>query len=171
MYLILQNKYLYRCFHYVMLWRRGRYQLDDNHSINLKQDDFYRYKLAEWQAYIAIPQVKDIFRIIARRQMLYRRYDEGLKGTMHLRKPIYRETNCNIKYTIQVKAKKAVYERCIRSGVDLAFSFSYVVCPESFIHAREIANSVLNLPLYYKLKEAEVDYIIETINRICIEQS
>lgn len=103
--------------------------------------------------------------------MLYRRYDEGLKGTMHLRKPIYRETNCNIKYTIQVKAKKAVYERCIRSGVDLAFSFSYVVCPESFIHAREIANSVLNLPLYYKLKEAEVDYIIETINRICIEQS
>jgi len=64
-----------------------------------------------------------------------------------------------------------VYEMCIRSGVDLAFSFSYVVCPESFIHAQEIANSVLNLPLYYKLEEAEVDYVIETLNRICREQS
>ena len=170
-YLILENKYLYRCFHYVMLWRRGRYQLDDNHSINLKLDDFYKYKLAEWQAYIAIPQVKDISRIIARRQMLYQRYDEGLKKTMQLRKPIYKETNCNIKYAIQVEAKKTVYEMCIRSGVDLAFSFSYVVCPESFIHAQEIANSVLNLPLYYKLEEAEVDYVIETLNRICREQS
>lgn len=54
-------------------------------------------------------------------------------------------------------------------GIDMAFSFSYIVCPASFTHAKRIAETVLDLPYYYDMKDEEVTCVINTINEIAAE--
>ena len=51
----------------------------------------------------------------------------------------------------------------------MAFSFSYIVCPASFTHTKRIAETVLDLPYYYDMKDEEVTCVINTINEIAAE--
>lgn len=67
-YLVLRNKIIYRIFHYVTMQRKGKAQLDDKHALNLVPDDYYRYRMAAWQAYMAIPQIEILPELIERRK-------------------------------------------------------------------------------------------------------
>lgn len=168
-YLLLKNKYLYRGFHFLTMQCRNRMQLDESHELDLHFNDYYRHRMAEWQAYMALPQIENLDKLILRRKEIYRRYDSSIRETPVLRKPVFNDEACCIRYAIQVENKASFYRRCLTRGIDMAFSFSYIVCPASFTHAKRIAETVLDLPYYYDMKDEEVTCVINTINEIAAE--
>ena len=168
-YLVLRNKIIYRIFHYVTMQRKGKAQLDDKHALNLVPDDYYRYRMAAWQAYMAIPQIEILPELIERRKMMYHYYDEHIRNTRVLRKPVVCSEACCIKYAILVKDKKRFYDACLEKGVDMAFSFSYTVCPRSCEHASDIAAEVLNIPFYWGLREKDMERVVSIINWLAAE--
>lgn len=87
-YLLLKNKYLYRGFHFLTMQCRNRMQLDESHELDLHFNDYYRHRMAEWQAYMALPQIENLDKLILRRKEIYRRYDSSIRETPVLRKPV-----------------------------------------------------------------------------------
>lgn len=167
-YLLLKNKYLYRGFHFLTMQCRNRMQLDESHELDLHFNDYYRHRMAEWQAYMALPQIETwtsssfaAKRYIADTTVLYAKRPFTQTG--------FNDEACCIRYAIQVENKASFYQRCLTRGIDMAFSFSYIVCPASFTHAKRIAETVLDLPYYYDMKDEEVTCVINTINEIAAE--
>ena len=51
-------------------------------------------------------------------------------------------------------------------GVNFAFSFTFIQCPDSCVNAQELASRVLDLPDYAKLSDAEQAEVIETLHEL-----
>lgn len=168
-YLLLKNKYLYRGFHFLTMQCRNRMQLDESHELDLHFNDYYRHRMAEWQAYMALPQIENLDKLILRRKEIYRRYDSSIRETPVLRKPVFNDEACRDPICHPGRKQSIVLPTLFDPGIDMAFSFSYIVCPASFTHAKRIAETVLDLPYYYDMKDEEVTCVINTINEIAAE--
>lgn len=164
-YVLLKSPFIYRCFHYLTMERKGQMQLEDHSGLNLTLSEFYTHGLYDWQAVIALRQFEKINNIIAKRELIYSRYNKGIVSRMIEKPPFVRDSAC-IRYSILVKDKKDFYNKCVRGGVDMGFSFNSIVCPQAWAEEHSISEDVLNVPFYYNLKEKEQSRIIKTINSI-----
>ncbi len=167
----IQSPMVYRIFHTLVFRMRGRFTAETA-KLNPALTAFYRYDLAEWQAYIAAPQAKHIDRLIEKRRSLYRRYLEELSSCRAFKLPPpdkAQEWAC-IRFPIRITGDKfAFYRKAVGLGVDLAFSFTYVACPGEFINAVALAGSVLDLPFYEKLSETEFRRVVAALKKIDAE--
>ncbi len=164
-YVMLSSSYIYRCFHYLTMGRKHKLQIDDHDGVDTVLSEFYSHGFYEWQAVIALNQIKQIEEIIAKRKALYSCYNDLITNTQ-IEKPEHINDSACIRYAILVKHKRRFYEKCLRHGVDMGFSFNSVVCPVEFDREHDMATDVLNLPYYYNLSDKEQSHIIETINSI-----
>ena len=164
-YIVLKNKCLYRIFHYLTMQRKGQMQLDDHARLDLSMGEFYTHSFYEWQAVIALTQVKELSRIIAKRREIYSFYDKHINNPI-VQKPIYDKESACIRYAILVKNKADFYNKCLELGVDMGFSFNHIAAPDSFREEHGIAEDVLNLPYYYDMSKEEVNKVVEVINSI-----
>lgn len=164
-YLILKNKWIYRCFHYMTMQRKGQMQLDDHGQLNLELSEFYKHGFYEWQASIALPQFIKLEQIIQKRQIIYKYYEENIANPF-VKKPPYSGENACIRYAIQVKDKKSFYEKCLFEGVDMGFSFNHIASPDDFVEEHSIAAGILNVPYYYNLSEKESQRVVDVVNKI-----
>ena len=164
-YLMLKNKWIYRCFHYLTMQRKGQMQLDDHGHLDLNLGEFYTHGFYEWQASIALPQFRALEQIIQKRQRIYKLYDDKISNPL-INKPLYSNDNACIRYAIQVKNKKSFYEKCLSLGLDMGFSFNHIASPDDFVEEHNIAAEVLNVPYYYNLSEKETRHVVEVINKI-----
>jgi dTDP-4-amino-4,6-dideoxygalactose transaminase len=67
----------YRIFHKLLFDLRGQ-ATTETAILASRVGEFYRYDMANWQAYIAIQQLAQIDRIIKQRQLMYSQYIEQL---------------------------------------------------------------------------------------------
>jgi len=166
--LLLENPMLYRCFHKLMFEWRGQFTADGP-ALNLTLTPFYREDVAEWQAYLAVQQLRRLDAIIDHRRKVYGTMREALKSCTRLLLPPAderREWAC-IRFPIRVQRDKlAFYREANRRGIDFAFSFTFIDCPESMMHSRRLADSVLDLPYYTKLTDTEMRKTIAVIQSL-----
>lgn len=166
--LILENPLLYKLFHWCYFDLKGRFTADTE-NLCLDYSEFYRYDMANWQAYIAILQIARIDQILSARRRLYAYYNKQLQSCRYFDLPPDdhgSEWGCS-RFPIRVKKNRhSYYRKLVSRGVDCAFSFAYIACPAQFTIAHDIASSILDIPYYEKLSEIEMHRVVSIIRSI-----
>ncbi len=164
----LENPLLYKIFHTLFFDFRGKFTEDTPH-ININKSYYYCYEMANWQAYIASVQIFEIENIIKLRQSQYSEYITKLYNCLAFQLPPKDEEGewACIRFPIRVRTDKlSYYRRAVERGIDFAFSFTFIPCPDSFRKARLLANSVLDIPFYAKLSERELNCVVSVLKEI-----
>lgn len=162
---LIENGLLYRLFHWLVFDRRGRFTFDEE-GLHLELTEFYRHRLANWQARIALEQIRRLDEIVAGRQLRYRQLLAGLNGISRCDLPPEdRESSwACIRFPIRVHGDKLLYyQELADRGVDCAFSFTYIGDPTACRESERLAKSVLDLPYYDKLTDRELEAVVETV--------
>lgn len=82
---------------------------------------------------------------------------EGSCKTFKVPPPDSEQEWACIRFPLRIQGDKfAFYNRAVERGIDFAFSFAFIACPEEFRNALRLARSVLDLPFYEKLSEREL---------------
>jgi dTDP-4-amino-4,6-dideoxygalactose transaminase len=162
---LLKNHVLYRIFHWYAFKRHRRVSAETS-ELSLKLDPYYLYDFAEWQAQIALKQMRNLDALIERRRRAYASYSERLSGCRAIDLPppdLDGQWAC-IRFPIRVRGDKIrYYWSGAERGLDCAFSFTFLACPPEFSQAWKIANSVLDIPFYGELSDAELDAVVGII--------
>lgn len=164
-YCVLKNKILYRVFHYLVMGRQHKMHIYDNDEIISKITGYYVRPFYEWQAKVAYSQLMSVDKIIERRRKIYSYYHENIVSK-YVCKPQFDEHASCIRYSILVDNQKEFYEKSLKRGVDMAFSFNHIICPNDYFEERKIAKMVLNVPFYYNLSKREQKRVVSVINGI-----
>jgi dTDP-4-amino-4,6-dideoxygalactose transaminase len=168
---VIENNFLYSLFYRLFFSLRNIFTLESP-VLNLKRGEFYRYDFTNWQAYFALSQLKRINEIVEIRQEIYNKYISELKDCKEFKLPLRdnkKEWAC-IRFPIRVKGDKvAFYKQAVKRGVDFAFSFTFIAAPDSFKRAKRLADSVLDLPFYLKLRKREFLKVVSTLKTIDAE--
>jgi dTDP-4-amino-4,6-dideoxygalactose transaminase len=169
--IFLENHVIYRIFHTLFFELRGRFTEDERH-LKLEKNSFYLYDLANWQAYIGLTQMKKIEDLIIDRQNKYSEYIKKLTGFKTFELPPIdgdSEWAC-IRFPIRVKGNKlSYYKMALKKGVDFAFSFTFIPCPDTFRNAARLANSVLDIPYYSGLSVHELNGVVSALKELDTE--
>lgn len=154
----------YRAFH-TMQFRGGKFTAESG-DVASTRGVFYRWRMADWQAAIGARQVDRLEALVRRRRALYRAYREALAGVGHIQLPPEDTTEewAPIRFPIRVRPDKlAFYREAARRGVDMAFSFTFLVAPKEHVHAHALADAVLDIPFYDGLGDRERDAVVDTL--------
>lgn len=159
----------YRAFHTVQ-FRGGKFTAETG-EIASERGLFYRWRMADWQAAIAARQIDRLDALVARRRALYRAYRDALAGVRHIALPPEDAGGewAPIRFPIRVRTsdarggKLAFYREAARRGVDMAFSFTFLVAPKEHTNAHALADAVLDIPFYDGLTDRERDAIVATL--------
>lgn len=164
-YCLTKNKWLYRCYHYLAIDRKGKLQRTEHEAIAAKMEDSYLYFFSEWQASILLPQIEKMKKIMGKRKRIFETLDKRVNNSL-LKKPHWCSVEVCCRYPVLVKDRIAFYKACLQKGVDMDFSHSALACDLSFEEEHEMANEVLDLPFYYDMTDQELDKVINVVNSI-----
>jgi dTDP-4-amino-4,6-dideoxygalactose transaminase len=165
---LLQNHLLYRIFHNVTFRWRGRFTADSA-ELDLHLGAYYRYRFAEWQAWLALRQLDRFDELVQTRRRLYADYHRRLQGSRRFALPPEDKSGewACIRFPIRVAADKlSFYRDAIKKGVDFAFSFTFIASPKSYRRAHRLADRVLDLPFYCNLSESEIDRVVSVLQQL-----
>jgi dTDP-4-amino-4,6-dideoxygalactose transaminase len=166
--LVIECHMAYRLFYKFRFRRQDKFTAETA-DLKLQRSDFYRYDMANWQAYVASRQMERIEEIIQRLMARYARYGHLLAGCRAFALPPPNEGKqwACIRFPIRVHSDKlAFYRQCAQRGVDFAFSFTYITTPSVFTSAHRLANSVLDLPYYSKLRDEELQTVVDVLKSV-----
>jgi dTDP-4-amino-4,6-dideoxygalactose transaminase len=138
----------------------------------------WKYNMDNIHAAILVEQMKKAEGFLARRLEIYRRYAEGLGGAEGIEllsiRPEARNA-CHL-FTVLVDAARrdAVLEELQKRGVGVSVNFypahlmtfyreRFGCRPGMFPAAEAIGARTISLPLYPKLSEPEIDYVVQTV--------
>ena len=156
-------------------------KIDDEPWLSVQTGFGYNYRLSEIQCALGISQLKKLNRFIARRTEIADRYFERLANVSNLKLPYIKSCNKTNWYmfVIQLEGidRRVVWEGLKNSGIMAGVSFypvyknqyyqeagySNVYCKES----ERFYRTALSLPCFPKLKDDDVDRVIDTLITIC----
>jgi dTDP-4-amino-4,6-dideoxygalactose transaminase len=113
--------------------------------------------------------MKDIDRVIKRKIEISKYYLSHLADCKNIVLPAYTEEKSPVfmRFPVRMKTmnKEAFYANCVRKGLDLAFTFSYSCDSDAarFLNSTKAAETILNLPIYSKLSDNDLQKIKEVI--------
>lgn len=165
---VIENGALYRLFHWVVFGCRRAFTFDED-GLHPEFTEFYRHRLTNWQARIALGQIRRFDEIVGARQRRYRELLSGLSGVERAALPPEDSTNswACIRFPLRVRGDKLVYyQQLVDRGVDCAFSFTYIGDPSACERAGQLAHEVLDLPYYEKLTDRELNRVVEAVVEI-----
>jgi dTDP-4-amino-4,6-dideoxygalactose transaminase len=168
---IIGHHFLYKIFHWLMFQRKGHYT-DERVPSSSVLTPFYKYGLAEFQAAIVSKQFKYLDQILAKRRRDYNIMLTGLRPSPLFASPppLANDDPAPIRFCLQIKGDKfSFYERCVKKGLDLGFSFTFIASPSTYEKSHRLANSILNLPFYFTMPDKTIKNIIYIINKITEE--
>ena len=167
-YLLGTNKIFYHLTH--MLFNRTKGMTTGYPpEIDAEVMTHYHASLDKARARLAHCGMKQIDSVIKRKVAIATYYLRELAGCQKIVLPSYPEEKVPVfmRFPIRVKnlRKEEFYARCVKQGLDLAFTFSYSCAPdiEKFPHAVSAAETVLNLPVYSKLTDNDLKKIRDVI--------
>lgn len=164
-YCFLKNKLVYRLYHYLLLESRGKLHFSEHNNPDAPMDASYQYAMSEWQSYILDKQLARLKSYVEKRKELFRIFENSISNPLII-KPQIQDDVCCCRYTIRVKDRERFYKQCLRKGIDMDFSHSYIASPNEFIKEHNLCNEILNIPFYPNLKDSETKRIVDVLNSI-----
>lgn len=159
----------------------------DRYSVRYQHYDMeflgYKYNLSNIQAALLVHQLDRLEGYLDQKEAIARRYDEGFKNNKGICMPavLPQSKHARHLYTIWVDpAKRDQYMGEMQeAGIGVAVNFralhlmdfykkKYGYAPGAFPQAEAIGNSTITVPFYPRLSNDEVQYIIDTVNRIVV---
>ncbi len=139
----------------------------------------WKYNMDDVHASLLIGQLGNIEQYRQRRKTIWETYDQGFRGIPAIRIPETRGRSARHLYTIWVDPKRrdeflrGIQDKKIGVAVNYRavhtlsyFRESLGFKPDDLPVARRIGASTISLPLYPKLEDSEVHYVIESIKEI-----
>jgi len=144
----------------------------------------YKYNMTDLAAAIGIHQLRKVDRFRQRREQMALRYDEGLKG-LCVRLPAHapeQELHAWHLYTIRLQedapvTRDAFIEEMARAGIATSVHFiplhlhpywrdTYGLRASQFPVATQAYQSIVSLPIYTRMSEADQERVIRTVRSI-----
>ena len=151
----------------------GHYQHWDMISLG------WKYNMDDVHASLLVGQLDSLDRYSQRRRTLWERYNGGLADIPLIRIPETPGESARHLYTIWVDPTRRddMLHRIQDKDIGVAVNYRAIhtltyfrdvlgLRPHDFPVARHIGESTISLPLYPKLKDAEVNYVVESIKEI-----
>lgn len=161
----IENHFFYRLFHTIFFEWRGKFT-EDSPEISLERTSYYRYRMSNWQCFIAYHQLKIIDDLIRIRQFIYKKYIKELQNDPNFILPPHdseEEWAC-IRFPIQIREDKiSFYNEAVKKGLDFAFSFTFITSPNNYASSHSLAKSILNIPYYTKLSNKEFEKVVSIL--------
>ncbi|MCX5754064.1 MAG: DegT/DnrJ/EryC1/StrS family aminotransferase [Candidatus Krumholzibacteria bacterium] len=150
-----------------------------NHFERYDVDTFgWKYNMDNIHAAILVEQMKKLEGFLARRADIYRRYAEAFAGIdgieLHATRPEARHAYHLFTILVDAGRRDAILEELQERGIGVSVNFYPVHLmtyyrerfgfrPGMFPVAEEIGARTISLPLYPKLTEEEIDYVVKTV--------
>jgi dTDP-4-amino-4,6-dideoxygalactose transaminase len=150
-----------------------------NHFERYDVDVFgWKYNMDNIHAAILVEQMKKVERFLARRGEIYRRYTEAFGGIdgieIHTMRPEARHAYHLFTILVDAERRDAIMEELQNRGVGVSVNFypihlmtlyreRFGLKPGMFPVAEEIGARTISLPLYPKLTEQEIEFVIQTV--------
>ncbi len=141
----------------------------------------WKYNMDNIHVAILIEQLKKIEGFLERRREIYQRYVEGLSGIpgieLHETRPEARHAYHLFTILVEPDRRDGIVEELQRRGVGVSVNFypvhlmtyyraQFGYRPGMFPIAEEIGARTISLPLYPKLTEEEIEYVIATVTDV-----
>jgi len=150
-----------------------------NHFERYDVDLFgWKYNMDNIHAAILIEQMKKVEGFLERREEIYRRYAEALGGIdgieLHSQRPEARHAYHLFTILVNAGRRDAIMEELQNRGVGVSVNFypihlmtlyreRFGLKPGMFPVAEDIGARTISLPLYPKLTEKEIDFVVKTV--------
>ena len=146
----------------------------------------WKYNMSDIQAALLIPQLKKVEQYWKKRQYIYNKYADAFKGLKNVNVPeLYPNSkNGYHLFTVWVKPPRRdiILKKMQKKGIGVAVNYRAIHLLTKFTQlfgkgrgsfpvAERIGDSTISLPLYPKLKDNEIDYVIDSLKDILNEQS
>lgn len=144
----------------------------------------WKYNMSNIQASLLIPQLKKVEQYWKRREYIYKRYRDAFSELekINLPKPYANSKSGYHLFTIWVDPKKRdiILKGLQKKAIGVAVNYRAINLltkfqrifgkdRESFPVAERIGDSTISLPLYPKLKEDEIDYVVTSLKEILMD--
>jgi len=150
-----------------------------NHFERYDVDTFgWKYNMDNIHAAILIEQLKKVEGYLERRGEIYRRYVEAFGGVdgieLHAQRPEARHAYHLFTILVDAARRDAILEELQNRGIGISVNFYPVHLmtyyrerfgyrPGMFPVAEDIGARTISLPLYPKLGEKEIDFVVKTV--------
>lgn len=141
----------------------------------------WKYNMSNIQAAMLLGQMEGIEKKLKRRELICRKYEEGFKNNSEITclKILRGSKSARHLFTILVAPEKrdSIMHKLQHKDIGVAvnyraihllkyyrqkYNFKRGMCPV----AEQIGDSTITLPLYPKLRDDEIDYVIKSVNAI-----
>ena len=144
----------------------------------------YKFNLSNIQASLLVHQLDRLEEYLQRKEAIAQAYNEGFRNNPGIRVPCVLPNTKHARhlYTIWVKPEKRdeYMHKIQEAGIAVAVNFraihlmsyykdKYNYKKGAFPNAELIGDSTITLPLYPKLTDSEVEYVIEKVNEVVTE--
>ncbi|MCK4828831.1 DegT/DnrJ/EryC1/StrS family aminotransferase [bacterium] len=144
----------------------------------------WKYNMSDIQAALLIPQLRKVEHYWKRREYIYKKYRNAFSKLRNIEMPeVYPNSKSGYHlFTLWVEPTKrdVILKRLQEKGIGVAVNYRainlltkfqqlFAKGRGSFSVAERIGDSTISLPLYPKLKDSEVDYVIDSLKDILNE--
>jgi dTDP-4-amino-4,6-dideoxygalactose transaminase len=151
-------------------WRAGDHFSDHGVQHALDSGDYAR-KPDRFALALALAQWDDLNARLLHRERLREIYQSELAGCSTL-KVNADASPCLIRMPIRVADKRQCYRRMLQCGIDLGWSFDYIVAPAAesarYPVAARIAQTVLNLPIHEGVTAQQAKLIADAVREFAL---
>lgn len=138
----------------------------------------WKYNMDNIHAAILVEQMKKVESYLERRGEIYGRYEDAFRGIegidLHARRPEARHAYHLFTILVEAARRDAILDELQNRGVGVSVNFypvhlmtlyreRYGFRPGMYPVAEDIGARTISLPLYPKLTEEEIDYVVETV--------
>ncbi len=136
----------------------------------------YNYRMSNIQAALLLGQLDRVDEFIQRRIEIWNLYEGGLKGNPQIRVIKTNEGSARLMFTILVNNRDKVLHELQEKGIGVAVNYRAVHLLSyyrkrfrykegDYPNAEYIGNHTITLPLYPKLTDLEVEYVIGKVHK------
>lgn len=172
-----------------LLRSHGRVELQKDYFYNIKDNDYieagYNFRMPTVIAALGLSQLNKIDKLISRRRYLAKKYNLGLSSVKGLRLPVEIEKHRSVyqMYSVlldNMDVRDKLQEHLSEKGIMSKVYFNPIHLKTLYIgkngysegslpKTEEIANRILNIPLYPSIKDSEITYLLDSIKEFLVK--